>query len=100
MGTGYRVCMTLWEPKQINYLPYSPLILFFFIKFVLRNLLGSTSLSRDLAKYISAEESCDWTGKREVELRVAETESIPEKRARKMAAVNQHGYDWPQETLG
>ena len=50
--------------------------------------------------YISAEEACDWTGKREVELRVAETESIPEKRERKMAAVNQHGYDWPQETLG
>ena len=26
--------------------------------------------------YISAEEVCDWTGKREAELRVAETESI------------------------
>jgi hypothetical protein len=29
-----------------------------------------------LSNYISAEEVCDWTGKREVELRIAETGSI------------------------
>jgi hypothetical protein len=37
-------------------------------------------------------EACDWTGKREVELRVAETGSFSERRRRKMAAdVNPHG---------
>ena len=29
-----------------------------------------------LSNYISAEEACDWTGKREVQFRGAETESI------------------------
>jgi hypothetical protein len=42
-----------------------------------------------LSNYIGAEEACDWTGKREAEPRVAETESVSgerrEERGRKMA---------------
>jgi hypothetical protein len=33
-----------------------------------------------LYNYIIAEEACDWTGKREAELRVAERERIGERR--------------------
>ena len=35
-----------------------------------------------LSNYISVENVCDWTGKREAELRVAETESISGERSR------------------
>jgi hypothetical protein len=38
-----------------------------------------------LSNYISAEEVCGCTGKREAALRVAGTESISEERRRKMA---------------
>jgi hypothetical protein len=33
-----------------------------------------------LSNYVTAEEACDWTGKREVELIVAETESSQRRR--------------------
>ena len=46
-------------------------------------------------------EACDWTGKREAELRVAETESISggEKKAKMEADVNQHGFNQPQVVM-
>jgi hypothetical protein len=36
----------------------------------------STVVGFSLSNYISAEEACDWTEKKEAELRVAETESL------------------------
>jgi hypothetical protein len=39
-----------------------------------------------LSNYIRAEEARDWTGKREVELRVAGTERVSEERERRMEA--------------
>ena len=50
---------------------------------------------------LGQQEACDWTGKREAELRVAETESISgEKGERKMEVdVNQHGFNQPQVVM-
>jgi hypothetical protein len=45
---------------------------------------------------LGQQEVCDWTGKRKVELRVAETESVGEGGRGKMAAaVNQRGLNQP-----
>jgi hypothetical protein len=39
-------------------------------------LLKTTVVGFSLSNYINAEEVCDWTGKREAELRVAETGNL------------------------
>ena len=49
-----------------------------------------------LSKYISAEEACDWTGKREAELRVAETEASLEKKRRKVKMEADRQEEEPQ----
>jgi hypothetical protein len=77
--------------KQVNCVYTSQLFCFSFLTFLSYDffkrkvvfkciyILGSlwTHVSGfSLSNYISAEEACDWTGKREAELRVAETGSI------------------------
>jgi hypothetical protein len=54
-----------------------------------------------LSNYIRAAIACDWTGKREAELRVAETESVSEgEKERKMEAdVNQWDFNQPQVVM-
>ena len=52
-----------------------------------------------LSNYISAEEACDYTGKRKVEVRVAETESISEEREEMAVDVNLHGVYQPQVVM-
>ena len=42
---------------------------------------------------LGQQEACDWTGKREAELRVAETESIRERKRKKDGSG--HGPVWP-----
>jgi hypothetical protein len=46
---------------------------------------------------LGQQEACDWTGKREAELRVAETESISERKGKDKieADENQRGFNQP-----
>jgi hypothetical protein len=52
-------------------------------------------------KILGQQEACDWTGKREVELRVAETERISGRGERSRwkqtnrKNLNQRGFNWP-----
>jgi hypothetical protein len=50
---------------------------------------------------LGQQEDCDWTGKREAELRIAGTESISgEKGERKMVVdMNQYGFNQPQVVM-
>ena len=50
---------------------------------------------------LGQQEACDWTGKREAELRVAETESVSgtKRKAKMEADVNQHDFNQAQVVM-